>query len=57
MIYTHLGLGVLTTVEEYAEAVEVDDLPAAVSCHGGQGSAGAEYGDVVVHRMLDCLIV
>ncbi len=37
MIYTYLGLGVLATVEEYAEAVEVDDLSTTVACRGGQG--------------------
>ena len=39
VVYTYLGLGVFATVEEYAEAVEVDDLSATMAHHGGGGSA------------------
>ena len=49
MVYAYLSLGVLATVEEDAEAVDVDHLPATVTSSGGQGCAGTEYGGVEVH--------
>ena len=37
----HLGLCVLSAVQQDAETVDVDHLPAAVAGHGGQGCSGA----------------
>lgn len=39
VVDAYLGLGVLATVEEDAEAVDVDHLPAAVAGGGGQGGS------------------
>ena len=55
VVDANLGLGVLTTVEEYAEAVDVDHLSAAVAGDGGQGCAGAEDGGV--EDQCECVIV
>ena len=49
-----LGLGVLATVEQDSESVDVDHLSTTVAGNSGQGGPRTEYGGVEVQ--CECVI-